>query len=135
MAASTNTPGGNEMTTKAIVLKGSATLMAATAMILSFAANAGSHHGDHQHKKDMHKGHNAPTFAEVDANADGYIVAEELYQMHGKRMAARVAEGRKLKNAGKGPNFEQIDLDGDGKLTPEEFAAHQAQCRHAKRSD
>lgn len=82
----------------------------------------------------MQKGHNPPTFAEVDANSDGFIVAEELYQMHGKRMAARAAEGRKLKNA-RTPDFEKIDQDGDGKLTAEEFAEHRAQCRHGKRTD
>ena len=100
----------------------------ATVLLAGGAAAEGPHHGKGKH-------HNMPTFAEVDANSDGFIVAEELYQMHGKRMAARAAEGRKLKNAGKGPDFEKIDLDGDGKLTPEEFAAHQAECRNAKRTD
>ena len=104
------------------------------AMLLAVAANAeGPDHKDGMHHP-KGKGHNMPTFAEVDANADGYIVAEELYQMHGKRMAARAAEGRKLKNA-RTPDFEKFDLDDDGKLTPEEFAAHQAECRHGKRTD
>ncbi len=122
------------MTTRARILNGFAILVVAAAMTLSFAANAGSHHGDKHHGKGKHKRHKPPTFAEVDANSDGFIVAEELYQMHGKRMAARAAEGRKLKNA-RTPDFEKIDQDGDGKLTAEEFAAHQAECRYAKRPD
>ena len=100
----------------------------AALLVAGAAAAEGPQHGKGKHRI-------MPTFAEVDANSDGFIVAEELYQMHGKRMAARAAEGRKLKNAGKGPDFEKIDLDGDGKLTPEEFAAHQAECRNAKRTD
>ena len=122
------------MTTRARMLNGLAFFVAAAAMALAFAAHGGSHHEGQHHKKGMHKRQNAPTFAEVDANADGFIVAEELYQMHGKRMAARAAEGRKLKNA-RTPDFEKFDLDDDGKLTPEEFAAHQAECRHGKRTD
>lgn len=122
------------MMNKTNVLKGGAILVAGFVMMLASASYAGEHHEGHQHKKGMQKGHNPPTFAEVDANADGFIVAEELYQMHGKRMAARAAEGRKLKNA-KTPDFEKFDLDDDGKLTPEEFAEHQAQCRHGKHTD
>lgn len=123
------------MTTKSILFRRGAFTLAAAAMLVAFAAHADTP----QHEEGMHhkkgKGHNPPTFAEVDANSDGFIVQEELYQMHGKRMAARAAEGRKLKNTGKGPNFEKIDQDGDGKLTREEFAAHQAECRHARHSD
>ena len=100
-------------------------------MLTTATANAEGPH----HEKGRHAEHDMPTFAEVDANADGFIVADELYLMHGKRMADRAAEGRKLRKAAKGPDFEKIDVDGDGKLTPEEFAAHQAQCRHARRPD
>jgi len=72
------------------------------------------------------KGHRMPTFADVDSNADGVIVAEELYAMQAKRMAERAEAGGKMKHAGKRPGFEDIDVNGDGEVTPEEFAAHQA---------
>ncbi len=43
-------------------------------------------------------------------------------------MSERAAEGRKLKNAKNAPMFEDLDLDGDGNLSAEEFGLHQAQC-------
>ena len=43
-------------------------------------------------------------------------------------MAARAAEGHKMKNAENAPPFEELDLDGDGSLSADEFAEHHAQC-------
>lgn len=43
-------------------------------------------------------------------------------------MAARAAEGHKMKNAPNAPAFEELDLDGDGSLSADEFAKHHAQC-------
>ena len=78
-------------------------------------------------------GHNMPAFADVDANGDGSIVAEELYAMRARHMAERAKQGGKLRNAGNAPSFEAIDTDGDGKVSPEEFAAHQAQMQEQHR--
>ncbi|MDJ0748699.1 MAG: EF-hand domain-containing protein [Woeseiaceae bacterium] len=84
------------------------------------------------HCKD--KGHQMPAYAELDANADDVVTAEEFYAFRAKRMSERAAEGRKLKNAQNAPTFEDLDLDGDGNLSAEEFSAHQAQCpMHKKR--
>ena len=79
-------------------------------------------------------GKNMPTFSEVDLNGDGTIVAEELYQMRGKRMAERAANGGKLQNAANAPSFEDIDADGNGEVSPAEFTAHQADqmAKHRK---
>ena len=96
-----------------------------TAAVVLFCANAalaggcGKGHG---------KGHHGrPTFAEVDSNSDGIIVADELYAMQAKRMSARAEAGGKLKHAGNRPTFEDIDTDGNGEVSPEEFARHQAE--------
>ena len=103
-----------------------------TAAVVLFCANAALAGGG-GHGKGHGKGHHGkPTFADVDTNGDGIIVAEELYAMQAKRMSARAEAGGKLKHAGKRPTFEDIDTDGNGEVSPEEFAAHQsARCgRH-----
>ena len=52
---------------------------------------------------------------------------EEFYQARSKRMAERAAKGRKMRNAANAPSFEDIDLDGDGKVSAKEFSAHQTE--------
>lgn len=93
-----------------------------TSVVVVLSANAafacGPRHG---------KGHKMPTFAEVDANGDGVIVAEELHAMQAKRMAERAEAGGKMKHAGKHCRFESIDTDGDSEVTEDEFSAHQAE--------
>ncbi len=93
-----------------------------TATVVLFCANAalagGGGHGKGHHGK--------PTFADVDTNSDGIIVADELYAMQAKRMSARAEAGGKMKHAGNRPSFEDIDTNGDGEVSPQEFAAHQS---------
>lgn len=72
------------------------------------------------------KGHSFPVFADCDLNGNGVIVADEFYEARAKRMAARAAEGGKMKNAANAPSFESIDLDGNGEINPEEFESHKA---------
>ena len=100
-----------------------------TVAVVLFCANAALACGNG-------KGQGKPAFADVDTNADGVIVADELYAMQAKRMSARAEAGGKLKHAGKRPAFEDIDTNGDGEVSPEEFAAHQAEhCgRHRGKS-
>jgi hypothetical protein len=38
-----------------------------------------------------------------------------------------------MKNAGKACAFENIDMDADGKVSPEEFAAHHAEMMERHR--
>jgi hypothetical protein len=99
----------------------------AMTILLLFASSAAtaSHHGKGQH-------HKMPTFADVDLNGDGTIVASEFYEARAARMAERAKAGGKMKNAANAPTFESIDLDDDGEISAEEFAAHQAEMK-AKR--
>ena len=80
-----------------------------------------------------HRHHEMPAFADVDADSDGMISADELAAVHAKHMAERAKEGRKMKNAGKACAFENIDTDADGKVSPEEFAAHHAEMMERHR--
>jgi Ca2+-binding EF-hand superfamily protein len=88
-------------------------------LLLASTAATASHHGKGKH-------HKMPSFADVDLNGDGAIVASEFYEVRAARMAERAKAGGKMKNAANAPTFESIDLDEDGEISPEEFAAHQA---------
>lgn len=95
----------------------------AVVAMLSSPAFAEGKHGKHQ----------CPTYSDLDANADDAVNAEELYAFRAKRMAERVEAGGKLKNAQKAPSFEDLDLDGDGNLSADEFAQHQSECPMRKK--
>jgi hypothetical protein len=101
-------------------------ILASTCILLAaFSAPAVAECKDGQCK---HKNHEMPTYADIDQDADGAVNSEEFYAFRSARMAARAAEGRKLKNAGNAPTFEDLDLDGDGNLSADEFEKHHAQC-------
>jgi len=68
-----------------------------------------------------------PEFADFDLNSDGVLGEAEFNEARDARIAERVAAGRKMKNLANAPDFSEIDRDEDGAVTPEEFAAHQAQ--------
>ena len=103
---------------------------ALAAAICLLAATAYAEEGEH-HRHGMR--HKMPAFEDVDTNADGSIVAEELYAMQAKRMAERAKDGGKMRNAANRCKFEDIDTDADGKVSPDEFAAHHAERRHRHR--
>jgi len=94
----------------------------ATVLFFSPLLVEASHHG-------KSGGHKMPTFAEVDIDGDGIIVAKEFYEARGKHMAERAKAGGKMKNAANAPTFESIDLDDDGKVSSEEFASHQKEMK------
>lgn len=62
-----------------------------------------------------------PTLADMDTDKDGYISEEELYRFRGFRMSERGMQGFPMRNAGKAPLFEDIDTDGDKRISAEEF--------------
>ena len=76
----------------------------------------------------MGKGHKCPEYSDLDADGNGGVTSEEFYAFRAERMAARAAEGHKMKNASKAPSFEDLDLDGDEVLSEAEFAEHHASC-------
>lgn len=64
-----------------------------------------------------------PAFEDFDTNGDGFVSEQELLTLRSERMAARAAEGRKMKGAATAPPFSAIDSNGDGKLDQAEFEA------------
>lgn len=102
-------------------------LLATCAVVVIVSSTAAAEgHGKH------HK-HQCPAYADIDANADNAVSAEELYAFRAKRMAERVEAGGKMKNAKNAPSFEDLDLDGDGNLSADEFAEHQSECPMRKK--
>ncbi|MCP5090861.1 MAG: EF-hand domain-containing protein [Gammaproteobacteria bacterium] len=117
------TTGVSSRTLSVFLVAAAATmLLAMSTAALASQHGAGAHHG-------KSKGHKMPTFAEVDLDGDGAIIAEEFYEFRGKRMAERAKAGGKMKNAANAPTFESIDLDDNGEVSSEEFATHQAEMR------
>lgn len=92
--------------------------------VLALAAPTMAEEGKHH----MHHKHQMPTYADIDANGDGGVDADEFTAFHAARMAEHAAEGRKMKHAKDAPTFADLDLDGDGNLSADEFAEHHAQC-------
>ncbi len=96
-------------------------LLATCALVLTLSQRAMAEGEKHRH-------HEMPAYSDLDADGDSKVTAEEFYAFRASRMAARAAEGRKMKNAANAPAFEDLDLDGDGSLSADEFAEHHAQC-------
>jgi Ca2+-binding EF-hand superfamily protein len=77
----------------------------------------------------MGMGRGMPVFAEFDLNGDGTLTETEFYEARAKRMAERAIQGYPMRNAGKAPAFSAIDTDGNGRVSPDEFAAGQTAHR------
>jgi Ca2+-binding EF-hand superfamily protein len=72
------------------------------------------------------QGQNQPSFSWFDANADGTITKAEFDEGHQKRIEQRKAEGKKMEYMGGTMTFDDLDSDGDGMVTQEEFTEHQS---------
>ena len=83
--------------------------------------------------EDMHGKHQCPAYSDIDANADDEVTSEEFYAFRAGHMAERAEAGGKMKNAKNAPSFEDLDLDGDGNLSADEFAEHVSQCPMKKK--
>lgn len=103
--------------------------MALAAVLLScgpsFAAQAKEGHG-----------HGPAPFSDFDVDGNGFVSETEFNTVREQRMAARAAEGKKMRCAAMAPAFKDIDTDADGQLNPEELSAgqksHKEKCRAMK---
>lgn len=67
-----------------------------------------------------------------DLDGNGYVSSRKFLQHRDARMAARAAQGRLLRNAGRAPSFESWDADDNGLLNAAEVTSGQ-QTRFAGR--
>lgn len=71
------------------------------------------------------QGRDMPSFSFFDADGDGKITEQELNDGRAKRQDQKKSEGKMLRNAQSAQSFAEIDTNGDGYISKEEFAAHQ----------
>ncbi|WP_245537330.1 EF-hand domain-containing protein [Thiocystis violascens] len=64
-------------------------------------------------------------FAAFDRDGNGMVTEQEFNTVHAERMAARAATGAPMRGAANAPTFADFDLNGDGRLVSDEFAAAQ----------
>ncbi len=77
-------------------------------------------------------GRNTPTFSDFDLNSDGVLVEDEFIEARGRRVSERAKQGYQMRGLSNMQQFSDIDGDGNGKVTPDEFAAGQALHRQQK---
>ncbi len=73
-------------------------------------------------------------FAAYDKDNDGLISEKEFNEVRAERISKRAAEGGPMRGAANAPLFTDIDINNDGKIGPEEFAARQSQHRKTNRN-
>ena len=78
------------------------------------------------------EGQGTSRFDEYDQNRDGQLTPSEFATSRTFRHADRAQQGLPLRNVGKQEQFEALDLDGDGSVNREEFAAHQSERRRGR---
>jgi hypothetical protein len=67
-------------------------------------------------------GHNMPTFEDFDLDKNGYLHKEEFIEARTKRISERAKEGYMMRGLSNMMEFEDIDKDADGKITPAPIA-------------
>ena len=77
------------------------------------------------------RGRNMPLFTDFDLDTNGYIAEAEFYEARNKRVNQRAQQGYQMRNLASAPSYAEIDLDGDAKVSPQEFIEHQA--RHCQK--
>jgi hypothetical protein len=70
-----------------------------------------------------------------DKDGNGTVSEEEFNTGRAERMAERAKEGRPMRNAGKGPQFSDIDANSDGEATIEEFMATRRAMMEKRRAE
>lgn len=86
---------------------------------------------------DEKSGHGPAPFSVFDMDENGFVSEAEFYSVREQRMAARAAEGKKMRCAASAPAFADLDTDGDGQLNEEELTAgqkaHMAECKSQRK--
>lgn len=68
---------------------------------------------------------NAPAmpFVTFDRDSNGIVTEQEFNAIHAEKMALRDSDGVPMREPRTAPNFTDFDLNRDGRLLPDEFAA------------
>ena len=80
-------------------------------------------------------GRHMPTFEEFDLDKNGYLHKEEFIEARTKRITQRAKEGYMMRGLSNMMEFEELDKDGDGKITPDEFSLGVATHRQQHMQD
>ena len=65
---------------------------------------------------------------------DGKIIEQEFNEARAKRITERVKQGYLMRNLKSAVSFADIDINGNGEVSAEEFAAHQLEYRQIEQS-
>ncbi|MEA2050184.1 MAG: EF-hand domain-containing protein [Campylobacterota bacterium] len=60
-------------------------------------------------------------FTKADKNGDGVLTSQEFYNDQARKMIQKTDEGRALKGASTAPQFKNVDINKDGKVTFKEY--------------
>lgn len=105
------------------MLKGLITVLAGCLLGLNAQADGGH-------------GHGPAAFTDFDVNGDGSISESEFNTFREQRMAARAAEGKKMRCAAQAPTFAELDTDRSGDVSADELSAgqqaHMGKCREMR---
>ena len=70
-------------------------------------------------------------FYTYDMNGNGFLDKAEFDHMRKTRQAERAKKGRMLRNAATAATFEEIDTNGDKKISKSEFSTHHKKRQQA----
>ena len=73
-----------------------------------------------------------PLFTDFDLDTNGYIDETEFFEARSIRINERAQQGYKMRNLARAPSYAELDLDGDAKVSPQEFLEHQARHRQQR---
>ena len=80
------------------------------------------------------RGGHMPLFTDFDLDTNGYIAEAEFYEARNKRISERAQQGYQMRNLASAPSYSDIDLNGDTRVSPQEFIQHQlSHCQHRTR--
>lgn len=71
-------------------------------------------------------GRNRPSYAYFDLNHDGVVEEHEFIEARNQRISERASQGYAMRGLSNMRSFQELDTDGDGKLSEQEFAAARA---------
>ena len=98
-----------------------------TALLAALFAGTASASPDGDERYEYYERRGPMPFEVMDLNGDGVISAAEHEQVRAARQQVRAAHGYPMRRAASAPKFEEIDLNDNGSIDPDELTAWRAQ--------